>query len=99
MAKQVTPTLMRLDNRKYQCTDIPALHAWLEGRGYHFYGQHDPGEYGRFSLQEMHEVDDRRSYVHSFIQVFDTGQVYSPDPFACELLDTLAIEGEDERSV
>ena len=99
MEKQATPTLTRLDSRKYQCADIPALHAWLEARGYQFYGQHNPGEYGRFSLQEAHQVGDRQTYVHSFIQVFDTGQVYSPDPFACELLDTLAIEDERERSV
>jgi hypothetical protein len=98
MDHSMTPTVTRLQNRKYHCADIPTLHSWLESQGYHFYGQHDPGEYGRFSMQEAHDVDDQRTFVHSFIQVFDTGEVYSPDPLACELLDTLAGEDERERS-
>jgi hypothetical protein len=97
MSKTAKPYLTRQSNRKYHCDDIPALHHWLEARGYRFYGRHDSGEYGRFSLQEAHDLGDRREYVHSYIQVIDTGDVYSPDPHACELLDELASDRERER--
>ena len=95
MNKHSQPYLTRVASRKYHCDDLAGLHGWLEAQGYRFYGQHNPGEYGRFSLQQAGERDDRRTYVHSFIQVFEDGQVYSPDPQACEMLDRLA--GARER--
>ena len=89
------PRLTRVASRKYHCHDLAALHGWLEAQGYRFYGQHNPGEYGRFSLQHAEDRGDRQYYVHSFIQVFEDGQIYSPDPQACEMLDRLA--GAQER--
>jgi hypothetical protein len=89
MRQKTQPYLTRVAQRKYHCDDINALHDWLEKQGYRFYGQHDPGEYGRFSLQEAHELGDRTSYVHSFIQVWQSGEVYTPDPEACALLDRM----------
>jgi hypothetical protein len=98
MTQHTQPTLARRGDRKYQCDDIAPLHRWLEEQGYRFYGQHSPGEYGRFSRQEADDHGGRRSYLHSFIQVFENGEVYSPDPFACELLDTLARDEGLERT-
>ena len=83
------PQLILLRQDTYQCGDIEALHHWLEGHGYRFYGQHNPGEYGRFSRQEHHESDDQATYIHSFIQVFSTGKIFAPGPDARELLTTL----------
>jgi len=99
MNKQSTPQLTALRADTYRCDDIPALHSWLEAHSYTFYGQHDPGEYGRFSCQEAHETGERRSYVHSFIQVFADGQIYAPDPHAHNLLNTLVIDEPHERTV
>jgi hypothetical protein len=94
MAKQSMPQLERRESRKYQCDDVDSLHQWLEGQGYQYYGQHNPGEYGRFSHQEAHHAADRDEYVHSYIQVMQDGSVYSPDPHAAELLDRLVRDAE-----
>ena len=93
------PSLSFLANRKYRCDDISALHQWLEAHGYQYYGTFDPEEYGRFSCQETHDDADRRSYVHSFIQVFADGTLYAPDPHAHNLLDTLVTDEPRERTV
>ena len=87
MAQQ--PKLGRLANRKYQCNDISELHTWLESQGYIFYGQHAYDEYGRFSHQETYVQAGERSYSNGYIQVMATGEIYSPDPHAWQLLDAL----------
>ena len=98
MSEHQQPRLSALAARKYRCDDIPALHHWLEAHGYQFYGTFDPAEYGRFSCQEAHETGERRSYVHSFIQVFADGQIYAPDPHAHNLLNTLVADEPHERT-
>lgn len=92
MEHKTGPRLTRRMNRRYHCDEVPELHDWLEAQGYTFYGPHDTGEYGRFSLQEAHKHGEHQSYVHRFIQVFENGDVYSPDPDACLLLDELIDE-------
>jgi hypothetical protein len=99
MSDNQQPRLRFLSNRKYHCDDIPALHRWLEAHGYQYYGQFDPGEYGRFSCQDTHDLGDRRSYVHSFIQVWANGEIYAPDPHAHHLLNTLLTDDPLERTV
>ncbi len=84
------PKLKQLANRKYQSDDIPALHTWLESNGYEFYGPHASGEYGRFSHQETHVQANESSYSNGYIQVLTTGEIYTPDPQAWRLLDSLA---------
>ena len=98
MSKQAEPQLTRQAERRYHCSDIPALHEWLEAHGYQFYGQHNPDEYGRFSHQEAHDQGGQRAFVHSFIQVLNNGEVYSPDPSARSLLDSLLANMQRERS-
>jgi hypothetical protein len=97
MAQQ--PTLKRLANRKYQSNDIPALHAWLEAQGYVFYGPHGYNEYGRFSHQETHGQAGERSYSNGYIQVLTNGEIYTPDPHAWRLLDSLVDDTLRERTV
>jgi len=96
MTRQPTPRLTSVAADTYRCADIPALHRWLEARGYTFYGQHYPGEYGRFSCQEQHEQAGRKAFVHSYIQVLSTGEVFAPDPHARDLLAAL-VEQRAER--
>ena len=96
---QQTPKLARLAHRKYQCDDITAFHSWLEIHGYQFYGQHSPEEYGRFSHQEAHDHGDQRSFSNGYIQVMATGEIYSPDPHAWSLLDSLLDDELRERPV
>jgi hypothetical protein len=96
MAQQ--PKLKRLANRKYQCSDISALHAWLESQGYVFYGRHGYDEYGRLSHQEAHDNAGDRSYSKCYIQVLTTGEIYTPDPHAWRLLDALADDTLRERT-
>ncbi len=91
------PKLARLANRKYQSDDIPALHGWLEANGYAFYGQQATDEYGRFSHQETHAQAGPKSYSNGYIQVLATGEVYSPDPHAWQLLDPLVDDDVSER--
>jgi hypothetical protein len=86
MANQSTPQLTPLGTDKYSCDDIKMLHSWLEMHSYTFYGEHEPGEYGRFSRQEHHQHDGGPVHIHSFIQVFTNGEVFAPDPNARELL-------------
>jgi hypothetical protein len=93
------PKLKRLANRKYQCDDIAALHAWLEAQGYDFYGRHAMEEYGRFSHQEAHDQGNQRSFSNGYIQILNNGEIYSPDPHAWHLLDMLVDDGLHERSV
>jgi hypothetical protein len=93
------PKLKRLAHRKYQCDDIAALHSWLEANGYEFYGRHDLEEYGRFSHQESHNQHGQTSFSNGYIQVLTTGQIYSPDPHAWQLLDSLVDDDLRERSV
>jgi hypothetical protein len=93
------PKLKRLANRRYQCGDIASLHAWLEAQGYEFYGRHATDEYGRFSHQETHSQGGHRSFSNGYIQIRKTGEIYTPDPHAWSLLDSLAEEGLRERSV
>jgi hypothetical protein len=93
------PTLKRLANRKYQTNDIPALHRWLESQGYVFYGRHAYDEYGRFSHQESHTQAGERTYSNGYIQVLTNGEIYSPDPHAWRLLDTLVNDNLHERAV
>jgi hypothetical protein len=93
------PTLKRLAHRKYQCDDIAALHSWLESRGYQFYGQHALDEYGRFSHQECHEQAGQKTYSNGYIQVMASGEIYTPDPNAWQLLDSLLDDQLRERSV
>ena len=92
------PKLKRLANRKYQCDDIATLHTWLEAEGYAFYGPHASDEYGRFSHQEAHEEEGRRSFSNGYVQVLSSGEIYSPDPHTWELLDALVDEQVRERS-
>lgn len=91
--------LKRLANRKYQCDDIGALHTWLESQGYEFYGRHALDEYGRFSHQETFSHAGQKSYSNGYIQVLTTGEIYTPDPHAWHLLDSLLEEDLRERSV
>ena len=93
------PKLKRLANRKYQCDDVPALHTWLESQGYIFYGQHALDEYGRFSHQETHSQAGESWYSNGYIQVMTTGEIYTPDPHAWRLLDSLVDNNERERAV
>jgi hypothetical protein len=93
------PKLKRLANRKYQCDDIPALHTWLESQGYVFYGQHALDEYGRFSHQETHAQAGESSYSNGYIQVMTTGEIYTPDPHAWRLLDSLVDDNPRERAI
>ena len=93
------PKLLRLANRKYQCNDIPALHRWLESQSYIFYGQHAYDEYGRFSHQETHAQAGERSYSNGYIQVLANGEIYTPDPHALHLLDSLVDDNLRERMV
>src|SRR6478672_6729834 len=93
------PKLKRLANRKYLSNDIPAFHTWLESQGYVFYGPHAYDEYGRFSHQETHAQDGESSYSNGYIQVLNTGEIYTPDPYAWHLLDTLVDDTVRERTV
>jgi hypothetical protein len=93
------PKLKRLANRKYQSNDLPALHAWLEAQGYIFYGRQAYDEYGRFSHQETHAQDGERSYSNGYIQVLTNGEIYSPDPHAWRLLDSLVGGNPREQAV
>ena len=99
MVKQATPQLQLLARDKYECADLPALHHWLEAHGYRYYGHHAANEYGRFACQETHAGNGNPSYVHSYIQVLATGELYAPDPHARELLAPLVIDVEDERAM
>ena len=94
MTQQPTPQLKRLAHRSYQCGDIAAFHRWLETNGYQFYGQHNPGEYGRFSHHETLGQGDQRIFSNGYIVVMTNGEVYTPEPFAWELLDTLVNEDD-----
>ena len=93
------PKLKRLANRKYQCDDIAALHAWLESKGYEFYGPHALDEYGRFSHQETHIQSGQKTYSNGYIQVRTSGEIYTPDPYAWDVLDSLLDDDLQERSV
>jgi hypothetical protein len=93
------PKLKRLANRKYQCDDIATLHAWLEAQGYQFYGPHAIDEYGRFSHQEVRSEGGQRSFSNGYIQILNNGEIYTPDPHAWRLLDTLLEDGLHERAV
>ena len=93
------PKLKRLANRKYQCDDVPALHTWLESQGYTFYGRHAYSEYGRFSHQETHVQAGESSYSNGYIQVLTNGEIYTPDPHAWHLLDSLVDDNLRERTV
>ena len=93
------PKLRRLANRKYQCSDISELHTWLESQGYVFYGRHAYDEYGRFSHQETYVQAGERSYSNGYIQVLSNGEVYTPDPHAWHLLDSLVDDNPRERTV
>jgi len=93
------PKLKRLANRKYQSDDIPALHTWLESQGYIYYGQHASGEYGRFSHQEAHAQSGQKTYSNGYIQVMTSGEIYTPDPHAWRLLDSLVADNLRERAV
>jgi len=97
MAQQLK--LRRLANRKYQCQDIPALHSWLEANGYVFYGRHAPDEYGRFSHQEQHTKAGESSYSNGYIQLMNGGEIYPPDPYSSQLLDTLVDDDLQERAI
>jgi hypothetical protein len=99
MTNRATPQLRVLAKDKYGCADLDALHQWLEAHGYRYYGHHAADEYGRFACQETHEGDGSPSYVHSYIQVMATGELYAPDPHARDLLAPLVIETERERTV
>ena len=98
MTNRATPQLQVLAKDKYQCADLPALHQWLEAHGYRYYGHHAPNEYGRFACQETHSGGDRPSYVHSYIQVLATGEIFAPGPHARDLLAPLLINTERERT-
>ena len=93
------PKLKRLANRKYQSNDVLELHAWLESQGYVFYGKHAHNEYGRFSHQEAHAQAGESSYSNGYIQVLTNGEIYSPDPHAWRLLDSLVEDNLREREV
>jgi hypothetical protein len=93
------PKLKRLANRKYQSDDIPSLHRWLESQGYTFYGQHADDEYGRFSHQEAQTQAGERSYSNGYIQVLTSGEIYTPDPHAWRLLDSLVDDKLREQTV
>ena len=93
------PKLKRLANRRYHSNDIPALHTWLEAHGYKFYGQHASYEYGRFSHQEAQAQACETSYSNGYIQVLTTGEIYTPDPHAWPLLDSLVDDNLQERTV
>ena len=97
MAQQ--PKLRRLANRKYQCNDISELHIWLESQGYIFYGQHAYDEYGRFSHQETYAQAGESSYSNGYIQVLTNGEIYTPDPHAWHLLESLVDDNLRERMV
>ena len=97
MAQQ--PKLKRLAKRKYQCDDIAALHTWLESKGYQFYGRHALDEYGRFSHQETQTQSGHKTYSNGYIQVMTTGEIYTPDPYAWQLLDALLDDDLRERTV
>jgi hypothetical protein len=99
MTQGPTLELQFLAKDKYRCADLAALHRWLEAHGYRYYGRHAPNEYGRFACQETHDAGDHRSYVHSYIQVLATGEVYAPDAHARDLLAPLVIDAERERMV
>jgi hypothetical protein len=99
MINRATPQLQLLAKDKYRCADLPTLHQWLEAHGYRYYGHHAPDEYGRFACQETHQRDGSPAYVHSYIQVLATGELYAPDPHARDLLAPLVIDTERERSV
>ena len=98
MNTQITPQLRPLARDTYQCDDIPALHRWLEARGYRYYGRHADGEYGRFSCQERHDASERPTYVHSYIQVLANGKIFAPGDHARELLTPLVGDEERERA-
>ena len=93
------PKLKRLANRKYRSDDIPSLHRWLESQGYTFYGQHEDDEYGRFSHQEAQTQAGERSYSNGYIQVLTSGEIYTPDPHAWRLLDSLVDDKLRERTI
>ena len=97
MAQQ--PKLKRLANRKYRCDDIAALHTWLESKGYEFYGRHALDEYGRFSHQQAYDQAGKKTYSNGYIQVMASGEIYTPDPYAWQLLDSLLEDQLRERSV
>jgi hypothetical protein len=98
MTNQATPQLQLLAKDKYRCSDLPALHHWLEAHGYRYYGHHAPNEYGRFARQETLMKDQSPSYIHSYIQVLATGELFAPDPHARELLAPLVADKEREHS-
>jgi hypothetical protein len=93
------PKLRRLANRKYHCHDVPVLHSWLETNGYVFYGPHAADEYGRFSHQEKHTEGDRSTYSNGYIQILNSGEIYTPDPHSYQLLDTLVDDDLQERAI
>jgi hypothetical protein len=99
MTKELAPQLQFVAKDKYCCVDLPALHRWLEAHGYRYYGHHAPNEYGRFACQETHDCDDGRTYVHSYIQVLATGELFAPGPHARDLLAPLVVDQERERTV
>ena len=72
---------------------------WLEANGYAFYGSHAADEYGRFSHQEKHTQAGETSYSNGYIQVLNSGEIYSPDPHAWGLLDPLVDDNLRERAV
>ncbi|MBK9714249.1 MAG: hypothetical protein IPO81_23525 [Kouleothrix sp.] len=96
--RHAQPALTAIAQNWYRCTDIETLHRWLEDHGYEFYGVFEAGEYGRFSHQEAEDRGDRRRYVHSFIQVLRSGEIYAPDGHATELLDSLTAGPPRERT-
>jgi hypothetical protein len=99
MTNRATPQLQLLAKDKYLCANLPALHEWLEAHGYRYYGHHASNEYGRFACQEAYVGDDSPSYVHSYIQVLATGELYAPGPHARDLLAPLVIDTVRERMV
>jgi hypothetical protein len=98
MTKAPKPQLYTLARDKYRCDDLSALHSWLEAHGYRYYGHHAPNEYGRFACQETHDTGDQRWYVHSYIQVLATGELFAPDPHARDLLAPLVSDAGRERT-
>ena len=97
MEKQTAPQLTLLGTDKYSCDDVKMFHTWIETQGYTYYGEHEPGEYGRFSLQVQHQHDGGPVHVHSYIQVFVNGEVFAPDPDARKLLKPLVVGEQREE--
>src|SRR4029079_14554186 len=99
MINRATPQLQLLAKDKYQCADLSMLHQWLEAHGYRYYGHHAANEYGRFACQETHTRAGNPSYIHSYIQVLATGELYAPDPHPRDLLPPLVIDAQRQRSM